>query len=156
MQGGSRNNPKGMTAIVESFRKNSRDEAKRNIKEAYNIFEEHNDKDGSKICDAFYDALIKNDPDAWMEIIKDKNNLSCPIYRLLKEGSERKIKDMVMPREHFSQIESRMIVKPGSIDEMKNYLKKFLIGYNYLFQIRKLKYFLMDMMTIQILFLSIM
>ena len=39
---------------------------------------------------------------------------------------------------------------------VKSYLRKFSIEYNCLFQIIKLKYFLMDMMTIQILFLSIM
>jgi len=80
-----------MQAAVDCFRHDSYEVAKDNVRAACTIFNEYNDKDGNKICDKFYDALIKNkSEDAWMELIRNKDGISCSFYRLLKEGADKK------------------------------------------------------------------
>lgn len=84
-----------LNALVKSFRKDRFNEAKSDIQEACSIFEMYDDMDGKKTCDVFYNTLVKNkDPNAYLEIIKDKHKLSCPFYRLLKEGAERKLNEV--------------------------------------------------------------
>ncbi|MCK5661561.1 MAG: hypothetical protein KAH86_09385, partial [Methanosarcinales archaeon] len=79
-----------MQAVVDCFRHDTYEAAKGNVKAACTIFNEYADEDGKKICDKFYDALENKSEDAWMELIRNKDEISCPFYRLLKEGADKK------------------------------------------------------------------
>ena len=107
-----------MNALIDSFRKESYDDAKKNIREACRIFDRYEDKGGSKTCELFSDAVIKNkDPQAWRAILKHKDRLSCNIYRLLSEGADRKRDET-----GFGRIESKIDDISIKIDDLKTEL----------------------------------
>ena len=107
-----------MYALVDSFRNDEFYEAKKNIREAYKIFDKYDDKDGIKTCELFSEAVINNeDPQAWREILRHKDRLSCNIYRLLSEGADRKRDET-----GFGRIESKIDDISIKIDELKTEL----------------------------------
>src|SRR5659263_206541 len=110
-----------MTAIINCFRRETYEEAGENVMEARKIFRESDDKAGLKICDIFYDAIIeKKDPEAWMEIIRHKDRLSCNIYRLLSEGADRKRTEVGIERlyESNKRIETKLDEVSGTLKDL--------------------------------------
>ena len=111
-----------MNALVDSFKKENYDDAKENIRQACRIFDEHNDKDGSKTCELFSDAVIKKkDPEAWRKILLEKDSLSCNIFRLLSEGADSKERKTRLGTLHedLREIKDKIDDISIKIDELK-------------------------------------
>ena len=114
-----------MNALIDSFRKESYDDAKENIRQACRIFDKYDDKDGSKTCDLFSDAVIKNkDPEAWREILRHKSSLSCNLYRLISEGADWKEKEVRLGtlQEDVGDIKDKIDDISIKIDDLKTEL----------------------------------
>ncbi len=83
-----------LQALVDCFNNDSYKEAAENVKEGCKIFSKHGDKQGQQMCEIFHNAVVKKrDPDAWQEIIRNRE-FSSNFYNLLCEYSDRKRADM--------------------------------------------------------------
>ncbi len=71
----------------------ARKEAAENVKEGCNIFREYGDKQGQQMCEIFHNAVVRKNPDAWQEIIRNRK-FSSNFYSLLCEYSDRKRADL--------------------------------------------------------------
>ena len=90
-----------MDALADCFRRDTYAAARAKVRAACEIFHKCDDRDGRKTCDIFYNAIVKNEGfDAWLEIMRNKDRISCNFYRLLREGAGSKISKVDHRRLH--------------------------------------------------------
>jgi Fe2+ transport system protein FeoA len=120
-----------LQALVDCFTEEAYTEAEKNVKEGCKIFSEYGDKQGQKMCEIFHNAVVKKrDPDAWQEIIRNRE-FSSNFYNLLCEYSDRKRADLELYRsgqlcrkmdtisEELDQVKEISIRTENKIDEIQ-------------------------------------
>jgi hypothetical protein len=116
-----------LQAVTDCFTENLYEEAAKDIEKSYDIFSSCGDEQGEHMCEIFYNAVVRNrDPNAWYEIIRNRE-FSSNFYYLLCELSDRKRAKLESDR--FDQIP--IIV--NKIDEVKNDMKDIKEKINYVF-----------------------
>ncbi|AKB32427.1 hypothetical protein MSSIH_1737 [Methanosarcina siciliae HI350] len=106
-----------LQALVDCFTEEAYTEAAKNVKEGCKIFREYGDKQGQQMCEIFHNAIVKKrEPDAWQEIIRNRD-FSSNFYSLLCEYSDRKRIDLEYYK--YGQINERMQTVSEDVKQVK-------------------------------------
>lgn len=106
-----------LQALVDCFTEEAYTEAAKNVKEGCKIFREYGDKQGQQMCEIFHNAVVKKrDPDAWQEIIRNRE-FSSNFYNLLCQYSDRKRVDLEYYR--FGQVHEIIGVVSKDVEQVK-------------------------------------
>lgn len=111
-----------LQALVDCFNNDSYKEAAENVKEGCKIFREYEDKQGQQMCEIFHNAIVRKNPDAWQEIIRNRE-FSSNFYSLLCQYSDRKRAALEYYR--FDQVHEIM----GAVSKEVEQVKKISIQY---------------------------